>query len=203
MRQRERQSMNRGGSEREEDTESETGSRLWAISPEPDAGLELTDREIVTWAEVGRSTDWATQAPLWPISIGNMILLCFLSSDRLSVWEWGSGYVAAQTSHPPKLLIASPWEPLSVKVYWAHSYNTLQDVRELIVLLALWAFRRLEFVVMAEPGQGAGFVLCTYPPPRWWAGGGAESCGAPKKAEQRLVCVSRKAQSELFMPWSS
>ena len=25
------------------------GSRLGAISPEPDAGLELTDREIVTW----------------------------------------------------------------------------------------------------------------------------------------------------------
>ena len=25
------------------------GNRLQAISPEPDAGLELTDREIVTW----------------------------------------------------------------------------------------------------------------------------------------------------------
>ena len=46
---RERQSMNGGGAEREGDTESETGSRLRAISPEPDAGLELMDREIVTW----------------------------------------------------------------------------------------------------------------------------------------------------------
>ena len=46
---RERQSMNGGGAEREGDTESETGSRLRAISPEPDAGLELRDREIVTW----------------------------------------------------------------------------------------------------------------------------------------------------------
>ena len=55
--------MNGGGSEREGDTELETGSRLWAVSREPDAGLELTDREIVTWAEVGRLTDWATQAP--------------------------------------------------------------------------------------------------------------------------------------------
>ena len=45
----ERDSMNGGGAEREGDTESETGSRLRAISPEPDAGLELTDREIVTW----------------------------------------------------------------------------------------------------------------------------------------------------------
>ena len=55
--------MNGGGTEREGDIESEAGSSLWAISPEPDAGLELTDREIVTWAEVGCLTDWATQAP--------------------------------------------------------------------------------------------------------------------------------------------
>ena len=41
--------MNGGGAEREGDTESETGSRLRVISPEPNAGLELTDREIVTW----------------------------------------------------------------------------------------------------------------------------------------------------------
>ena len=59
---RERQSMNEGGSEREGDTESEAGSRLWAISPEPNAGLELMDCEIMTWAEVSRLTDWATQA---------------------------------------------------------------------------------------------------------------------------------------------
>ena len=55
--------MNGEGAEREGDTESEAGSGLWAISPEPDAGLELTDREIMTWAEVGRLTDWATQVP--------------------------------------------------------------------------------------------------------------------------------------------
>ena len=48
----------------EGDIESETGSRLWAVSTEPDAGLELMDREIMTWAEVDRLTDWATQAPL-------------------------------------------------------------------------------------------------------------------------------------------
>ena len=41
--------MNRGGAEREGDIEPETGSRLRAISPEPDTGLELTDCEIVTW----------------------------------------------------------------------------------------------------------------------------------------------------------
>ena len=52
-----------GEGQREGDTESETGSRLWAVSKEPYAGLELTDREIMTWAEVGCLTDWATQAP--------------------------------------------------------------------------------------------------------------------------------------------
>ena len=62
---RERQSMNRGGSDKEGDTESETGPRLWAVSTEPDAGLELMDREIMTWAKVGCLTDWATQAPLF------------------------------------------------------------------------------------------------------------------------------------------
>ena len=57
---RERQSMSREGAEREGDTESEAGSRLWAVSTEPDAGLELTDHEIMTWAEAGRLTDQAT-----------------------------------------------------------------------------------------------------------------------------------------------
>ena len=40
--------MNGGGSEREGDTESETGSRLCAVSTKPDAGLEPTDSEIMT-----------------------------------------------------------------------------------------------------------------------------------------------------------
>ena len=62
---RERQSMSGGGAEREGDTESEAGSRLWAVSTEPDVGLELTDREIMTWVEVRRLTNWATQAPLF------------------------------------------------------------------------------------------------------------------------------------------
>ena len=39
--------MSRRGTEREGDTESEAGSRPRAVRPEPDAGLELTDREIM------------------------------------------------------------------------------------------------------------------------------------------------------------
>ena len=39
--------MSRGGAERDGDTESEAGSRLRAVSTEPDVGLELTNREIM------------------------------------------------------------------------------------------------------------------------------------------------------------
>ena len=55
--------MSRGGTEREGDTESKAESRLRAVSTEPDVGLKLANCEIVTLAEVRRSTDRATQAP--------------------------------------------------------------------------------------------------------------------------------------------
>ena len=40
--------MRVGEEQREGDTESKAGSRLRAVSTEPDMGLELTDREIMT-----------------------------------------------------------------------------------------------------------------------------------------------------------
>ena len=49
--------MSRGGAERERETESEVGSRLWAVSTEPDVGLKLVSLEIMTPVEVGCSTD--------------------------------------------------------------------------------------------------------------------------------------------------
>ena len=63
MRERKRKNTSWGGAEREEDTESEAGSSLWAVSTEPDTGLKPMNREIMTWAEVERPTDWAIQAP--------------------------------------------------------------------------------------------------------------------------------------------
>ena len=45
---RERQNTNGEGAGREGDRESEEGSRLWAVSTEPDAGLELMNHEIMT-----------------------------------------------------------------------------------------------------------------------------------------------------------
>ena len=60
---RQRQNASGLGAEREGDTESEAGSRLRAVSTEPDTGLDLMESKIMTRAEVGRSTDWATQVP--------------------------------------------------------------------------------------------------------------------------------------------
>ena len=48
LRDRETQSVSRGGEERGGDVESEAGSRLRAVSSDPDAGLELANRAIMT-----------------------------------------------------------------------------------------------------------------------------------------------------------
>ena len=45
---RERDRASGRGAEREGDTESEAGSRLPAVSTEPNTGLELTSGEIMT-----------------------------------------------------------------------------------------------------------------------------------------------------------
>ena len=50
-----RETEHEQGRGREGDPESEAGSRLQAVGTEPDMGLELTNREIMTRAEVGRS----------------------------------------------------------------------------------------------------------------------------------------------------
>ena len=60
---RQRESVSWGGAEREGDTKSKAGSRLWAVSIEPHMGLELVYHKIVTWTEVRSLTKWAAQAP--------------------------------------------------------------------------------------------------------------------------------------------
>ena len=60
---RESESASGEGAEREGDTEFEAGSRLQAVSTEPDTGLELMNHEIMTWAKIWRLTNWATQVP--------------------------------------------------------------------------------------------------------------------------------------------
>ena len=70
--------MKGGGSERQGDIETEAGSRLWAVSIEPEAGLELMDREIINRAKVRRLTDWAIRAPQIGIFFALADLLCSL-----------------------------------------------------------------------------------------------------------------------------
>ena len=56
---RDRETECEQGRGREKETEHEAGSRLRAVSTEPDVGLELTNHEIMTWAEVRHLTNWA------------------------------------------------------------------------------------------------------------------------------------------------
>ena len=100
LRQRETEHERGRVREREGDTESETGSRLWAVSTEPDAGLKLMDRELVTWAEVGCPTDWATQ------TLMDAYLQCI-------VLKWYGYMIQAVNQSRKGLLFCSTlsWEP--------------------------------------------------------------------------------------------
>ena len=105
--------MSRGGTEREGDTESEAGSRLWAVSTEPDAGLELTNHESVTWAEIGCSTDWATQVPhtgehLKYTTCSNPNLVLFIVSESSPPnWKWAG--LSASASNPDSPEVQLLW----------------------------------------------------------------------------------------------
>ena len=59
-----RQSSSGGGAEQEREPQNPKQAPGWAISTEANVGLEPMNCEIMTWAKVGRSTDWAAQAPL-------------------------------------------------------------------------------------------------------------------------------------------
>ena len=69
-----RENANGLGAERERDTESEAGSRLRAVSTEPDAGLELRNGEIMTM--MARPTE----PPRRPRVLKNL-------NQRFCIWE--------------------------------------------------------------------------------------------------------------------
>ena len=79
--------MNGGGAEREGDTTSETGSRLRAVSPEPDAGLELTDREIVTWLKSDAQPTAPPRRPAFTFPRGRKETLRPIAASRRSAAE--------------------------------------------------------------------------------------------------------------------
>ena len=84
---KERDGVSRGGTERQGDTESEAGSRLPAVSTEPHAGLELTNHEIMTWAEVSCLTKWATQASR-RFGFSTQLLLILLGFNSPALLEY-------------------------------------------------------------------------------------------------------------------
>ena len=88
-----------GTAEREGSTESEAGSRLWAISTEPKGGLKLTNGEIMTWAKNRSSTNWVTQVP-WRQSLQKGVQLKWVLGApggfrwlgiRLQLRSWSHG----------------------------------------------------------------------------------------------------------------
>ena len=86
---REKESTIRGRAERHGERERIL-SRLHTVSAEPNMGLELTNREIMTWAEVGRSTDWAIQAPLiFPFKQNMSVLASVCMHVHVRPWKWG------------------------------------------------------------------------------------------------------------------
>ena len=63
LRERETDRVWAGVGQRERETESEAGSRLWVVSIEPNVGLEPVIHEIMTWAKVRHLTNCSTQVP--------------------------------------------------------------------------------------------------------------------------------------------
>ena len=89
----ERQSTSGVGAKRERDTEFKAGSRLWAVSTEPDAGLELINQEIMPWDEVGCLTNWTTQSPPLFFFFFNFsfLHLFIFERQRETQHKWGRG----------------------------------------------------------------------------------------------------------------
>ena len=93
-RERERECMHActswGGKETDRQTDRQKGipSRIHPVSTEPDLGLDFTNCEIMTWAEirVRRLTEWATQVPpvLFLYNIWSIWSHYFICRDKLS-----------------------------------------------------------------------------------------------------------------------
>ena len=128
---RERQSMNGGGTEREGDTESETGSRLRAISPEPDAGLEPTDREIVTWLKSdAQPTAPPRRPPLSPhLSPSSDCRSCFLPTQHALILKLLPHDPDTRDAHQPVLQNTSRISP--PHLHSRHRLSCLQIAAEI------------------------------------------------------------------------
>ena len=133
---RQRQSMSGGGAERERETQNRKEapvSELSAQSPMRDSNSQT---EIMIWAEVGRSTDWATQAPqefafLTHSQVMLKLLieeLCFedhrarlhISPLSWSLWAWKASVLCCVLGKPPTDCVLRMFAELvhSSNLYW-------------------------------------------------------------------------------------
>ena len=79
----------RGRGRERQNPKQASGSELWTVSTEPEAGLESMSSEIMTWAKVRSPTDWASQAPQDA---------CILSRGKITVCRLRATF---QPSLPP------------------------------------------------------------------------------------------------------
>ena len=146
--------MNRGGAEREIQNPN-PGSRLQAVSTEPVAGLELTDREIVTWA---KSAAQPTEPPRRPSihflnqTVSNLTLNFYLPTSLLSKYFLFSSLqlYSWESSCPPNRSVSQflwfchhPLPPLSVSenpIIFAFKIYTGSDLCMSITFAAVTVF---------------------------------------------------------------
>ena len=103
----ERENVSRGGADRVGDTEPEAGTRLRAISTDSDVGLQFTNCEIVTRAEVGCLTNWATQAPCLVFSF---FLSLFILRESAEL-KWGGAEREGERKKFPSRLCTARRKP--------------------------------------------------------------------------------------------
>ena len=109
-RERERECVRRGGAERERETKNPKQAPGSELSPQPDAGLKHMDHEIMTWAEVRRSTDWATQAPLSVHNLNHFslgLLVCFTSISKSYLYIRELAFADDMSYNPPSTAITN------------------------------------------------------------------------------------------------
>ena len=114
--------------ERDGDTESEADSGLWAVSTQPNAGLELTSHEIMSWAKVGHSTDRATQAPLVLLSLSHfpsIVLHCTPDCPSSIYWHNSPSWFV----HSFKYLVLGPALAACLGSHWFFGCYHLQILK--------------------------------------------------------------------------
>ena len=118
---------------REGDTESEAGSRLWAVHTEPDMGPKSTNWEIITWDEVRGSTHWAARVPPTTRSLIYYRVIGWWLS--VSLWNQNPGLRAAWVAqsvkcHNSAQVMILPFvslSPASGSVWTAQSLEPASD----------------------------------------------------------------------------